>query len=97
MPSTGLGRVSVRLLAACAAILAVAIVVSLIASGPSDGSAHDVYRFLTGASFLVTGAGSVIAGVMAVVRDHERSFLVVASVALGLLAVAFAMGDVISD
>lgn len=95
MPNTKQGRIGVRLLAACAAIFAVAIAVSMISEGPHESSAFDLYRFLVGTSFLLTGAGSVVAGVIAFVRDRERALLVIGAVALGLLAVAFALGDVI--
>lgn len=95
-PNTRLGLVAVRLLAACAAIFVVAVAVSLVADGPHDSSTYDVYRFLVGTSFLLTGAGSLVAGLVAIVRDRDHAVAVLVAVALGLLAVAFALGDVIA-
>lgn len=95
-PHTKTGRIAARLLAACATILAVAIVVSVIADDRPDGAGFDVFRFVAGTGFLLTGIGAVVVGIVAVARDRDRSIAVFLAVALGLLAVAFALGDVIA-
>lgn len=94
-PTTKPGRIATKLVAACAAVFVIAVVVSVVVGDKRfDNSAFDFYRMIVGTTFLVTGAGGLVAGLIAVIRERERGLLAIIAVALGLLAVAFALGDV---
>lgn len=95
LPTTKLGRLSVRLLAVCLGVFIIAIAISLTLEGGDSEEPADFVRAIIGSSFLITGLGALVSAAIAMVRDHERSVLVWLALLLGLLATAFALGDVI--
>lgn len=96
LPTSKPGRIAAQLFAACAAIFAFAIVVSLVVEDEVDNSSLDVLRFVVGTSFLLTAIGAIIAGSVAVIRERERALVVLAAVPLSLLAVVFVLGDAVT-
>lgn len=96
LPTTKPGRVSAQMFAACAAVFAFAIVVSLVVEDELDNSSLDILRFVVGTSFFLTALGAIIAGSVAVIRERERALIVVAAVPISLLAVLFVLGDAVT-
>ncbi|MBJ7457726.1 MAG: hypothetical protein JHD02_00915 [Thermoleophilaceae bacterium] len=94
LPTTRIGRISTWLIAGCAAVFSIAVAIAVFADDAFDDPSFDVVRLLFGSAFLVTAAGALVTGLVATVRDRERAVAVYLAIAIGLLAVAFALADV---
>lgn len=94
MPGTRLGRWSVRVIAFSA--LCFTVFFLLVASGQKGGDTFFANPWLSG-TILAAGVSAVIGagiGLVAVVKQQERSPVVFVTIALGLLVLAYGIVEV---
>lgn len=96
MPRTRAGRWSIRLFGASVALFAAFF--ALVASGQRGGDTFSDNLWLSGtalpAAFLTVVAAGF--GLVAVIKERERSLLVFAAIVAGLVVLFFAIGEVVA-
>jgi len=95
LPTTKLGRLSVRLLAASFGVFIFAIVVSLVVGDGDLEKPMKVVRPVIGFAFLFSGLGALVTASIAMIRDHERSVLSWLALLFGLFATVFVLSDMV--
>jgi hypothetical protein len=69
-------------------VLAAIVVFRIVVDSIDDGE-DPTWLGGAGPAALVCAAGAAVAGLMAILRDRDRSWLVVLAVVVGTLAIAF--------
>ena len=95
LPDSRLGRRAVAL----AALSLVGIVLLVLGFAldlvePADSYTDSWAQLLWGVGIWVCAVAAFVAGLVAIIRQHERSWMVVAATALGLLPVVLLLSEV---
>jgi hypothetical protein len=93
LPSSGSGRSSVGL--AVASLLALGLFFAMVSSGQGGGDSLLDNWLLTGPIVFVAvgGIAGLMAGLLALLRSHERGLLVVLPILWGLVVTLFIVGE----
>ena len=97
LPKTALGKWSVGL--AISFIIFFALVSVLAATGQEGGETFfsNLYLAIPGLLAFVSGIAASLTGITSIIFLKERAILVFAATAVGLLIIAFMLGDILSQ
>jgi invasion protein IalB len=84
-PETRLGAWAIRLAGVALGGLAVLAVAFALGLEPADRFSDDWLLSLAGTAVLASGAAAAVTGVVAILREHERSWSVLCGTACGVL------------
>jgi hypothetical protein len=95
IPKTSWGKWSVGLMLIC--ILSLVTMFILSAAGQRGGDTFSSNLFLSIPALIAATAGTLalISGAIGLIKDHERSQLVLFAVAIGLIGTIFWLGEII--
>ncbi|MBJ7354379.1 MAG: hypothetical protein JHC98_06100 [Thermoleophilaceae bacterium] len=92
-----MGRLSTQLLGATLIVFAAVVIVAALPGGDDFVDSSTLYRTVASLAFTTTGAGALVTSAIAITRDGERSVFTWLALLLGMLAMAFVLGDAISS
>ena len=100
LPQTGLGKWSLKLIAAFFGLFILAQFI--VAAGNSRGALDDsfnIYQILIMATMIpagICGIAAFITGIISIIRHKERAVLIILATAIGFLILFFVLGELIS-
>ena len=96
LPQSRIGRWSVALAGVSVTCIALLVLVVYVLGlvEPADSYTDDWAQAAWGVLIWATALASLVVGVVAITRRHERSLLVMAAVLLGLLPVALLISEI---
>ena len=94
-PVSRVGRWAVRLAGLCVAgVVLVVLAFALNVVEPAKSYTDSWAQLVWGLGIWACGIGAVITGVVAIVRHHERSWMVMLATVLGLLPIALLLSEI---
>ncbi len=96
LPKTALGKWSVGL--AISFLVLFVLVIVLVTTGQERGETYfsNLLMAIPGLLALVTGIAAFLTGLVGIIFLKERALLVFLAAAIGLLVIAFILGDILS-